>query len=163
MDVNYFWNIFLNYLKESIWINEENIKMNVIKKFIDELNIENLIGKIYLDKTILEQIPSSQEKSSSKSNDLFFEFINYEKPFEYIFVPENIQDINNKDSINEPNTNLNTKDLDYQKNIIDSYVEDLKNKFKNIKDNINSDKTLPLRREVFIKFMDFKSSLFIDK
>ncbi len=36
MDVNYFWNIFLNYLKESIWINEENIKMNVIKKFIDE-------------------------------------------------------------------------------------------------------------------------------
>jgi hypothetical protein len=151
MDVNYFWNIFLNYLKESIWINEENIKMNVIKKFIDELNIENLIGKIYLDKTILEQIPSSQEKSSSKSNDLFFEFINYEKPFEYIFVPENIQDIN----INEPNTNLNTKDLDYQKNIIDSYVEDLKNKFKNIKDNINSDKTLPLRREVFIKFMDF--------
>ena len=151
MDVNYFWNIFLNYLKESIWINEENIKMNVIKKFIDELNIENLIGKIYLDKTILEQIPSSQEKSSSKSNDLFFEFINYEKPFEYIFVP----DINNKDSINEPNTNLNTKDLDYQKNIIDSYVEDLKNKFKNIKDNINSDKTLPLRREVFIKFMDF--------
>lgn len=155
MDVNYFWNIFLNYLKESIWINEENIKMNVIKKFIDELNIENLIGKIYLDKTILEQIPSSQEKSSSKSNDLFFEFINYEKPFEYIFVPENIQDINNKDSINEPNTNLNTKDLDYQKNIIDSYVEDLKNKFKNIKDNINSDKTLPLRREVFIKFMDF--------
>ena len=155
MDVNYFWNIFLNYLKESIWINEENIKMNVIKKFIDELNIENLIGKIYLDKTILEQIPSSQEKSSSKSNDLFFEFINYEKPFEYIFVPENIQDINNKDSINEPKTNLNTKDLDYQKNIIDSYVEDLKNKFKNIKDNINSDKTLPLRREVFIKFMDF--------
>ena len=155
MDVNYFWNIFLNYLKESIWINEENIKMNVIKKFIDELNIENLIGKIYLDKTILEQIPSSQEKSSSKSNDLFFEFINYEKPFEYIFVPENIQDINNKDSINEPNTNLNTKDLDYQKNIIDSYVEDLKNKFKNIKDNINSDKTLPLRREVFITFMDF--------
>jgi hypothetical protein len=152
MDVNYFWNIFLNYLKESIWINEENIKMNVIKKFIDELNIENLIGKIYLDKTILEQIPSSQEKSSSKSNDLFFEFINYEKPFEYT---ENIQDINNKDSINEPNTNLNTKDLDYQKNIIDSYVEDLKNKFKNIKDNINSDKTLPLRREVFIKFMDF--------
>ena len=151
MDVNYFWNIFLNYLKESIWINEENIKMNVIKKFIDELNIENLIGKIYLDKTILEQIPSSQEKSSSKSNDLFFEFINYEKPFEYIFVPENIQDINNKDSINEPKTNLNTKDLD----IIDSYVEDLKNKFKNIKDNINSDKTLPLRKEVFIKFMDF--------
>ena len=151
MDVNYFWNIFLNYLKESIWINEENIKMNVIKKFIDELNIENLIGKIYLDKTILEQIPSSQEKSSSKSNDLFFEFINYEKPFEY---PQNIQDIN-KDSINEPNTNLNTKDLDYQKNIIDSYVEDLKNKFKNIKDNINSDKTLPLRKEVFIKFMDF--------
>ena len=155
MDVNYFWNIFLNYLKESIWINEENIKMNVIKKFIDELNIENLIGKIYLDKTILEQIPSSQEKSSSKSNDLFFEFINNEKPFEYIFVPENIPDINNKYSINEPNTNLNTKDLDYQKNIIDSYVEDLKNKFKNIKDNINSDKTLPLRREVFIKFMDF--------
>ena len=54
MDVNYFWNIFLNYLKESIWINEENIKMNVIKKFIDELNIENLIGKIYLDKTIYD-------------------------------------------------------------------------------------------------------------
>ncbi len=156
MDVNYFWNIFLNYLTESIWINDENLKMNVIKNFIEALNIENLIGNINLDKTILEKITSSQgNNSSSQSNEKnkFFEFNNHRNIFEYICDSENFQDFN--ENIIEPETNINSIPLDYQKNDINIYVEDLKNKFKNIKDNINPDKTIHLRKEIFHKFMDF--------